>query len=57
MNFGDSYNSHDNFANAVKTYHENGFSVRLGKVEKSKDQKIRKRTILCSRAKVLNKNY
>ena len=53
MNIGDSYNSHDGFANAVKTYaHENGFSVRLGKVVKSKDQKIRKRTILCSRAGV-----
>src|SRR5271170_2239740 len=57
MNIGDSFNSHSDFVNAVKSYaHENGFTVRLGKVEKTKDQKIRKRTILCSRAGVSEQN-
>src|SRR5215216_499571 len=56
---GDTFNTHDDFVRAIQTYaHENGFSVRLGKVKyKTKNKEniqqsneICKRTILCSRA-------
>src|SRR5579859_7978366 len=55
---GDSYNSYDDFVSAVKSYaRKNGFSVRLGKVEKKKDMSIRKRTIVCSRAGVPSQKH
>lgn len=53
---GDSFKSHDNFTCAIISYaRKKGFSIRLGKVEKNKDQMICKRTILCSRAGVPDK--
>src|SRR3954451_1477500 len=53
---GDSFSSHDDYVSTIKSYaSKNGFSVRLGKAEKKKDQTVRKRTIVCSRAGIPNK--
>ena len=48
---GESYASQDDFIEAIRQYGLNqGFTIRCGKVDcRNKEQKIRKRTILCSR--------
>lgn len=58
---GNSYDTHDSFVEAVTNYaKQQGFQIRLGKIEKNSNGDVRKRTIFCSREgspiKSLNKN-
>ena len=57
LNEGDTYSSEETFIIAVKTYaKQQGFQVRLGKIEKNAMGQIRKRTIVCNREGFPDKN-
>ncbi|CAG8725289.1 13524_t:CDS:2 [Funneliformis caledonium] len=57
LNEGDTYSSEETFIIAVKTCaKQQGFQVRLGKIEKNAMGQIRKRTIVCNREGFPDKN-
>ena len=47
---GDTYSSEETFISTIKAYaKQQGFQIRLGKVEKNTAGQIRKRTIVCNK--------